>query len=55
MGECEDVWWESSQGPAIDGGGHVVAFSPRHPTFAEDTRHDDDAFVVRLGEARRSR
>jgi Tol biopolymer transport system component len=55
-GACDDdVWWESSQGPAIDGGGHVVAFSSRHPTSPTDTSHDDDAFVVRLDAARRSR
>jgi hypothetical protein len=49
------VWWESSHGAAIDAGGHVIAFSSRHPTSATDTKHDDDAFVVRLGPPRASR
>jgi Tol biopolymer transport system component len=48
-GECDDVWWESSHGPAIDADGRLVAFSSRHPTSDIDIGHDDDAFVVRRG------
>jgi Tol biopolymer transport system component len=40
-------WMEWSAGPAIDGAGQVVAFSSRHPTDAQDLRHDLDLFIRR--------
>ncbi len=38
-------WMDWSAGPAIDGSGHVVAFSSRHPTDAADRQQDLDLFV----------
>ena len=40
-------WMEWSAGPAIDGSGQVIAFSSRHPTDAQDLRHDLDLFIRR--------
>ena len=39
------AWLEPSLGPAIDGGGAVVAFSSRHPVDARDVDDDFDLFV----------
>jgi Tol biopolymer transport system component len=38
-------WMEPSVAPALDAGGHVVAFTSRQPTDARDDRNDFDLFV----------
>ena len=39
---------EPSAGPALDGPGHVVAFSSRHAVDANDRADDFDLFVRAL-------
>ena len=43
----ESGWMEPSRSPAIDGRGHVIAFSSRRPTDDRDRRDDFDLFVHR--------
>jgi Tol biopolymer transport system component len=38
-------WMEPSVAPAIDGAGRTVAFSSRHPCYAQDEGDDFDLFV----------
>ena len=44
-GDSEGPWWRVSTGAAVDGTGHVVAFSSRQPIDDADLEDDDDLFV----------
>jgi Tol biopolymer transport system component len=41
-------WWETSAGPALDGTGHVIAYSSLHAIDSTDVGHDFDLFVEKL-------
>jgi Tol biopolymer transport system component len=41
-------WMEASAGPALDGSGHVVAFSSMHPIDSNDRGGDFDLFIRTL-------
>jgi Tol biopolymer transport system component len=43
-----EAWWGPSFGASLDGSGHVVAFSSRHPVSADDVADDFDLFIWAL-------